>query len=144
MVFPANLMLSQLLFMVISAMVVLDINSHQAGLSTLALRPEVRALFFLAKLSLLLPQSFWFLDVPVQSHSCIVSSPIETPLNVFILASAEICFVTKIWGHSHSQAEQSSGVTERTCIQAWWSLMLILCFRTLKEMTYQKPNEKHK
>lgn len=99
---------------------------------------------FLAKLSLLLPQSFWFLDVPVQSHSCIVSSPIETPLNVFILASAEICFVTKIWGHSHSQAEQSSGVTERTCIQAWWSLMLILCFRTLKEMTYQKPNEKHK
>lgn len=46
MVFPANLMLSQLLFMVISAMVVLDINSHQAGLSTLALHPEVTALVF--------------------------------------------------------------------------------------------------
>ena len=43
-VFPANLMLSQLLFMVISAMVVLDINSHQAGLSALALCPEVIAL----------------------------------------------------------------------------------------------------
>lgn len=37
-------MLSQLLFMVISAMVVLDINSRQAGLSTLALHSEVTAL----------------------------------------------------------------------------------------------------
>jgi hypothetical protein len=44
MVLPANLMLPQLLFMVISAMVVLDMNGHQAGLSTLALRPEVTAL----------------------------------------------------------------------------------------------------
>lgn len=44
MVFPASLMLSQLLLMVISAMVVLDINSHQAGLSALALRPKVNAL----------------------------------------------------------------------------------------------------
>lgn len=44
MVFPANLVLSQLLFMVISAMVVLGTHSRQAGLSTLALRPEVMAL----------------------------------------------------------------------------------------------------
>lgn len=99
MVFPANLVLSQLLFMVISAMVVLDINSHQADLSTLALRPEVTALVSWQS-SLSHPTHSGSLMPPIQSHSCAVRSPNCVQTQQF----------TKGCEHCRGGAEQSRGV----------------------------------
>ena len=51
---------------------------------------------FVAKLSLLPPPSFWFPDAPVQSHSCIVRSPIKISLNMFTLPMRRYAFWQKI------------------------------------------------
>lgn len=117
--------------MVISAMVVLDVNSHQADLSTLALRPEVTALVS-CQSSLSRPSPSGSPMPPIRSHSCVVRSPHCTHTQQ----------VTKDCDYCHGTAEQSREG------RAGCSVMVVTgveaVFQDIEGITSQEANEKHK